>query len=41
MDYLQNGISVNYWEDGEEKSTLIKLVDWENIENNKFTVILF
>ncbi|WP_292609876.1 type I restriction endonuclease subunit R [Methanobrevibacter sp. UBA188] len=39
MDYLQNGISVNYWEDGEDKSTLIKLVDWENIENNKFTVI--
>ena len=25
MDYLQNGISVNYWEDGKEKSTLIKL----------------
>ena len=39
MDYLQNGISVNYWEDGKEKSTLIKIVDWENIENNKFTVI--
>ena len=39
MDYLQNGISVNYWEDGEEKSTLIRLVDWESIDNNKFTVI--
>lgn len=39
MDYLQNGISVNYWEDGEDKSTLIKLVDWENINNNKFSVI--
>ncbi|WP_405305900.1 type I restriction endonuclease subunit R [Methanobrevibacter sp.] len=39
MDYLQNGISVNYWEDGEDKSTLIKLVDWENIDNNIFTVI--
>ena len=39
MDYLQNGISVNYWENGDEKSTLIKLVDWENIDNNKFTVI--
>ncbi|MBQ6099992.1 MAG: type I restriction endonuclease subunit R [Methanobrevibacter sp.] len=39
MDYLQNGIAVNYWENGEEKSTLIKLVDWENPENNSFTII--
>ena len=39
MDYLQNGISVNYWEDGEELSTLVKLVDFENIDNNLFTVI--
>ena len=38
-NYLQNGISVNYWEDNQEKSTLIKLVDWENLENNRFTVI--
>ena len=39
MDYLQNGVSVNYWKDGEELSTLVKLVDFENIENNLFTVI--
>jgi len=39
MDYLQNGISVNYWEDGEDKATLIKLVDWDNLENNEFSVI--
>ena len=39
MDYLQNGVPVNYWEDGEEKSALVKLVDWDNIENNNFTVI--
>lgn len=38
-NYLQNGISVNYWEDNQEKSTLIKLVDWKNLENNRFTVI--
>ena len=30
-NYLQNGISVNYWEDNQEKSTLIKLVDWKNL----------
>ncbi|MDO5861089.1 type I restriction endonuclease subunit R, partial [Methanobrevibacter sp.] len=39
MDYLQNGVSVNYWESGEEKATLINLVDWENLENNRFTII--
>ena len=35
-DYLQNGISARYIENGEERSTLIYLVDWENIENNSF-----
>lgn len=39
MDYLQNGVSVNYWKDGEELSTLVKLVDFENIDKNLFTVI--
>ena len=39
MSYLQNGVSVNYWKNGEELSTLVKLVDFENLENNLFTVI--
>ncbi len=39
MDYFQNGMSINYWEDGEEKSTLIRLMDWDNLDNNIFTVI--
>ena len=39
MEYLQNGISINYWEDGEDKATLIRLVDWDNLENNRFTII--
>ena len=39
MDYLQNGMSIKYWEDGEEKYTIIELVDWENLESNKFTII--
>ena len=38
MDYIQNGINVNYWKDGEEKSTHVKLIDYDN-ELNKFTVI--
>lgn len=39
MNYLQNGVSVSYWKDGEELSTLVKLLDYENLENNLFTVI--
>ena len=39
MNYLQNGVSVNYVEDNEERSTLIKIIDFETIENNTFTVI--
>ena len=39
MDYLQNGVSVNYWKDGKELSTLVKLVDFDNLDSNSFTVI--
>ena len=39
MDYLQNGVSVNYWKDGKELSTLVKLVDFNNLDSNVFTVI--
>lgn len=34
MNYLQNGISVNYWKDGKELSTLVKLIDFENLNSN-------
>lgn len=34
MNYLQNGISVNYWDDGEELSTVVKLVDYDNLNSN-------
>ena len=36
MDYLQNGIEVSYSENGEQKSSLIRLVDYENINRNSF-----
>ena len=39
MNYLQNGISVNYWKDGKELSTLVKLIDFDNLDSNAFTVI--
>lgn len=38
MDYLQNGIPVRYWENGEQKSDICYLVDYKNIENNSFIV---
>jgi len=39
MDYLQNGASVNYFYDGEQKSGLVYLVDYENVDRNTFTVV--
>ena len=38
MDYIQNGISVNYYNKDEQQSALVHLVDYENMENNTFTV---
>lgn len=38
MDYLQNGVSVSYQDNGKTKSTLVKLVDYDNISNNSFIV---
>ncbi|MEA5084654.1 MAG: type I restriction endonuclease subunit R [Lachnospiraceae bacterium] len=38
MDYLQNGVEVRYLEKGEERSMLIYLVDFENINNNSFII---
>ena len=38
MDYLQNGVSVKYYDKGEERSTLVYLVDFKNPANNEFTV---
>ena len=38
MDYLQNGIPVRYFVDGEERSSIVYLVDYKNPENNSFIV---
>lgn len=38
MDYLQNGIPVRYFVDGEERSSIVYLVDYKNPENNSFVV---
>ncbi|WP_455237190.1 type I restriction endonuclease subunit R [Veillonella sp.] len=38
MDYLQNGIPVRYFVDGEERSSIVYLVDYKNPEKNSFVV---
>lgn len=38
MDYLQNGITVNYYDKGEEKSDIVYLVDYKNVDNNSFII---
>ena len=38
MDYLQHGVEVNYFINGEERSGLVYLVDYKNPKNNSFVV---
>jgi type I restriction enzyme R subunit len=38
MDCLQNGVSVNYYDKGEQRAVLVYLVDYENVDRNTFTV---
>lgn len=38
MDYIQNGISVRYFADGEDRSAIVYLVDYKNVENNSFII---
>lgn len=38
MDYLQNGIPVRYFVDGEERSSIVYIVDYKNPKNNSFVV---
>ncbi len=39
MDWLQNGITVKYGLDGEERSGIVRLVDYENAGQNEFLVV--
>lgn len=38
MDYLQSGIEISYSENGETKSDIIYIVDYNNVTNNSFIV---
>lgn len=38
-DYLQNGVPVKYFADGEERSTLVYLLEFKNPSNNDFIIV--
>jgi type I restriction enzyme R subunit len=38
MNYLQNGIEVSYHDNGETKSDIVYIVDYDNPDNNSFIV---
>ena len=38
MDYLQNGIPVRYYVHGEERNSIVYLIDYKNTDNNNFIV---
>lgn len=38
-DYLQNGITVKSYENNEERSLVVKLIDYKNIKKNTFYVV--
>ena len=38
MDYIQHGVEVHYFEKNEERSGLVYLVDYKNIDKNSFIV---
>lgn len=38
MDYLQNGVPVRYFDGSEEKSSIVYLIDYDNVNNNSFIV---
>jgi len=38
MDYLQNGITVSFVENGEQRSDIVYLADYKNPENNSFII---
>lgn len=37
-DFMQNGVSVNYYHDGQQHAGLVYLADYENINKNSFIV---
>ena len=38
MDYLQNGVPVSYFHNGEQRSSIVYLLDYNNPDNNSFII---
>ncbi len=38
-DYIQHGIEVSYYDNSEKRSGLVYLVDYQNIDNNSFSIV--
>lgn len=38
-DYLQSGVEVRYFQDGEERNEIVRLLDFDDPENNDFHVV--
>ena len=38
-DYMQSGVPVKYFVNGEERPALVYLIDFRNLANNDFTVV--
>ena len=39
MDYLQNGVTVKYFDKGEERSSIVYLIDYTKVDNNTFYAV--
>lgn len=39
MNYLQNGVEVRYFVKGEERASIVYLIDYKHVENNTFYVV--
>ncbi len=39
MGWLQNGVEVNYWKDGESRSGIVRLLDFEEPDRNDFLAV--
>ena len=38
FEYLQNGLEISYYEDDEQRTQIVRILDFDNIENNSFVV---
>ena len=39
MEYLQNGVSVRYFVEGEERNSIVYLIDYQSVNRNDFYAV--